>query len=207
MFPKTGSAPAKLVTLAVFRIVELFAGALSVTVAVAMALLARVAKLNPIPLLDKFVVPEVVVAETKVVPGGNPLVSSRLVAAEGPLLVTRSVKTILLPRYTWLVEAAMPKPTSVNGVMVVSRTEELLAGVKSASAALAPGTLETVPLILAIVLIVTRAPAPLANVPMLQTTPLVLVKQAPIVLVADTNARFEGRGLVRTTELWKDLCW
>src|SRR5580765_5235191 len=64
LFAGIGSTAAELVTLAVFKIVELFGGALSVTMTIAKALLARVPKLNPIPPLDKLVVPEIVVAET-----------------------------------------------------------------------------------------------------------------------------------------------
>lgn len=95
----------------------------------------------------------------------------------------------------------MPKATSVSGVMVVSRMDELLPGLKSASNALAAGALATVPLVIAIVLMVTRAPAPLANVPILHTTPSPLVVQLPMVLVAEMNARLEGIGFVNTTKV------
>ena len=91
LLPGTGSTPARFVTLAVLNIVGLLTGARSVKVAVATALLATVPKLNPIPPLDKLVVPELRVPETKVAPAGNGLVSTRLVAGEGPRLVTLKV--------------------------------------------------------------------------------------------------------------------
>ena len=95
--PGVGSSPAGLETLALLSRVPLVTGARRVKVAVPMALLARGPKANPIPLPDKLVVPELEVAETKVAPDGNGLVSSRAVAEEGPRLVIRRVKIILLP--------------------------------------------------------------------------------------------------------------
>src|SRR5688572_25422804 len=93
---------------------------------------------------------------------------------------------------------------SVRGVITVARVGELSAGVKSASKAPTRGALMMVPLVIARVVMVTWALAPLGSVPRLQITPLVFTTQFPTVLIAEMKARLEGKGLVRFTNVAED---
>src|SRR5260370_38119758 len=98
----------------------------------------------------------------------------------------------------------MPKLKSASGLMVVSRVDELFAGLKSASKADTFATLVASPKVEAVVVIVTRALVPLINGTKSQIrTPLTLL-HVPWVLVADTNVTDEGRVSVNTIEVTGD---
>src|SRR6266850_6615710 len=98
----------------------------------------------------------------------------------------------------------MPKLKSASGLIVVSKVEELLVGLKSASKAATLATLVATPLVEAVVVIVTRALVPLIKGIKSQIrTPSTLL-QVPWVLVADTNVTDEGRVSVNTSDVAVD---
>src|SRR6266404_7401544 len=90
---------------------------------------------------------------------------------------------------------------SASGLIVVSKVDELLAGLKSASNPATFATLVATPLVAAVVVMVTRAFVPLTKGTKSQITTPATLLQVPWVLVAETNVTESGSVSVNTSDV------
>ena len=171
---------------------------LTVSVAVAMALLVMVPMLNATRPGDRLVVPRLVVADTSVAPAGKGLVKTTDVAVDGPRFVRRIVKITLLPAKTELLGVVIPRARLACELMIVGSVEELFAGLKSASKAVTEAELLAVPPSTAVVVMVTRAPAPLFRGLNPHTIVPLILLQLPEVFVTSTKLTKGDSMLVST---------